>query len=77
MASSVSGQGEPNPAKKMTEKSRFGPEWNEHGKVVDLGIFNKTIIRIGASWCKMIITNSALRASWLSMTVNIQRAIVE
>ena len=34
-----------------------------HGRVVDPGVFNKTIIILGLAGYKMIITNSALRAS--------------
>ena len=29
------------------DKSRFGPEYNQHGRVVDPGVFNKTIILLG------------------------------
>ena len=45
----------------MADKSRLGPEENQHGREVDPGIFNKTIIiRLRLAGCKMIITNLAL-----------------
>ena len=43
------------PEKKMADKSRFGPELTEAesdalvDNVVDLGVFNKTIILLGGS----------------------------
>jgi len=47
----------------MADKSRFGPVQNQYGKVVDRGVFNKTIIiLLGLAGCKMITVNSALRA---------------
>ena len=49
----------------MAIKSRFGPEKNQHGGVVDRGVFNKTIILLGLAGYKMIITNEA---RWLSIT---------
>lgn len=45
----------------MADKSRFGPEQNQYGKVVDPGVFNKTIL-LGLAGSKMITVNSALRA---------------
>ena len=54
----------------MADKSRFGPKLTEaevdaliDGRVVDPGVFNKTIIRLGIAGFKMIITDSALCAS--------------
>ena len=47
----------------MAHKSCFGPEQNQHGRVVDPGVFNKIIILLGLAGYKMIITNLALRAS--------------
>ena len=55
----------------MADKSRFGPELteaniqNQHGRVVDPGVFNKTIILLGLAGYKMIITNPALRGSFI------------
>jgi len=31
----------------MADKSRFGPEFYQNGRVVDPGVFNKTIILLG------------------------------
>ena len=55
--------------KKTADRSRFGPELTEaeiDGSVEELLIlefFNQTIILLGLAGYKMIITNSALRAS--------------
>ena len=56
----------------MADKSRLGPELTKaeidalvntiHGRVVDPGVFHKTIILLGLARYK-IITNSVLRAS--------------
>lgn len=43
----------------MADKKRF---LNQHGRVIDPGVFNKTIILLGLDGYKIIITNSALRA---------------
>ena len=45
--------------KKMADKKRF---LNQHGRVIDPGVFNKTIILLRLDGYKIIITNSALRA---------------
>ena len=49
--------------KKMADKSRVGPEYNQHGRVVDSRVFNQINILIGLAEHKMTITNSALRDS--------------
>ena len=49
----------------------FGPESNQHGRVVDPGVFNKTAIKVGLTGYKMVISNSprcASFTSWLSIT---------
>ena len=43
----------------MADKKRF---LNQHGRVIDPGVFNKTIILLRLDGYKIIITNSALRA---------------
>jgi len=41
----------------MAGKGRFGLEYNQHGRVVDPGVFNKTIILLAGY--KMIIINAS------------------
>ena len=45
---------------------------NQDGRVVDPGVFNKTIILLGLAGYKMIIINSTNEARYLSL--HIQRA---
>ena len=40
----------------VRDKRRFGAEYNQHGRVVDPGVFN-IIILLGLGGYKMIITN--------------------
>ena len=47
----------------MADKSRVGPEYNQHERVADPGVFNQKNILIKLDEHKMIITNSALRDS--------------
>ena len=47
----------------MTDKSSFGTEWNQHGRVNVPDAFNETIILIGPAGYKMIIqTKSVISA---------------
>ena len=41
----------------MVDKRRFGAEYNQHGRVVDPGVFSIIIILLGLGGYKIIITN--------------------
>ena len=34
----------------MVDKRRFGAEYNQHGRVVDPGVFSIIIILLGLAW---------------------------
>ena len=66
--------------KKMTNKSHFGPNLNQHGRVVDPGVKKKknNKILLGLAGFYVIITNSVLNAPyWLFMTLHIQHTLIE